>query len=147
MGSPKSLRRFLGMVTQLGKFTPSLAETSKLLHDLLSKKNSWCWDEPLETAFQLFLVQLSHSTAQTEKPWCLQMLHHMVWEVSFYRSNWITCGSQWHMHRVPLSLQNRNMCKLRKRCWQLHGLVSASMTTCWALHFKLIRTTSHWSHS
>ena len=42
MGSPKSsdVRRFLGMVTQLGKFTPSLAETSKPLRDLLSKKNA-----------------------------------------------------------------------------------------------------------
>ena len=55
MKSPRSLsdvRRFLGMVTQLGKFTHNLAETSKPLWDLLSKKNAWCWDEPQETAFQ-----------------------------------------------------------------------------------------------
>ena len=56
MGSPKSpsdVKRFLDMVTQPGKFAPSLAETSKPLHDLLSKKNNaWCWDEPQETAFQ-----------------------------------------------------------------------------------------------
>ena len=29
-----------------------MAETSKPLRDLLSKKNAWCWDEPQETAFQ-----------------------------------------------------------------------------------------------
>ena len=55
MGNPKSLsdvRRFLSMVTQLGKFTPSLAETSKPLHDLLSKRNAWCWEESQETTFQ-----------------------------------------------------------------------------------------------
>ena len=57
MGTPKSpsdVRRFLSMVTQLGKFTPSLAETSKPLCDLLSKRNAWCmcWEESQETAFQ-----------------------------------------------------------------------------------------------
>ena len=44
MTSPSSLsdiRSFLGMVTQLGKFIPNLAESSKLLQDLLSKKNAW----------------------------------------------------------------------------------------------------------
>ena len=53
--SPKSssdVRRFLDMVTQLGKFTPSLAENSKPLHDFLSKKHTWCLDEPQKTAFQ-----------------------------------------------------------------------------------------------
>ena len=50
--SPSDVRRFLGMVTQLGKFTHNLAETSKPLRDLLGKKNAWCWDEPQETAFQ-----------------------------------------------------------------------------------------------
>ena len=53
MGSPMPPFdvRFLGMVTQLGKFTPSLAETSKPLHNLLSKKSTWCWEESQETAF------------------------------------------------------------------------------------------------
>ena len=49
MTSSRSLsdvRRFLGMVTKLGKFTHNWAETSKPLRDLLSKKNAWCWDEP-----------------------------------------------------------------------------------------------------
>ena len=50
--SPSDVRKFLGMVTQLGKFTRNLAETSKPLQDLLGKKNAWCWDEPQETAFQ-----------------------------------------------------------------------------------------------
>ena len=43
MKSPENiseLRRFLGMVNQLGKFTPTITQP---LHELLSKKNSWCW--------------------------------------------------------------------------------------------------------
>ena len=40
------LRRFLGMTNQLSKFSPKLAETSKPLRDLLSKKNMWSWGSP-----------------------------------------------------------------------------------------------------
>ena len=35
--------RFLGMVNQLGKFQPCIAELTKLLRDLLSTKNHWTW--------------------------------------------------------------------------------------------------------
>ena len=35
------LRHFLGMVNQLRKFTPNLAELTKPLRDLLSKTNDW----------------------------------------------------------------------------------------------------------
>ena len=33
------IRRFLGMINHLGKFTPHLAEITKPMRDLLSKKN------------------------------------------------------------------------------------------------------------
>ena len=35
------LRRFLGMVTQLGKFFPNIAELSKPLRELLSNMKAW----------------------------------------------------------------------------------------------------------
>ena len=35
------LRRFLGMTNQLSKFAPQLAEKTKPLRDLLSKRNEW----------------------------------------------------------------------------------------------------------
>jgi membrane protease subunit (stomatin/prohibitin family) len=38
------VRRFLGMVNQLGRFTPYLAEHSKPLRDLLHKDNEFTWD-------------------------------------------------------------------------------------------------------
>ncbi len=34
------------MVNHLTKFTPHLAEMTKPLRELLSKKNSWCWEPP-----------------------------------------------------------------------------------------------------
>lgn len=46
------LRSFLGMVNQLGKFIPQLAERDKPLRELLSKKNCWVWDVEQVRAFQ-----------------------------------------------------------------------------------------------
>ena len=55
MKEPKNiseLRRFLGMINQLGKFTPNLAENTKPLCDLLSTKNQWTWGSTQQEAFK-----------------------------------------------------------------------------------------------
>ena len=46
------VRRFLGMVNQLGKFTPHLAEITKPMRDLLSKTNDWVWGQDQQSCFQ-----------------------------------------------------------------------------------------------
>ena len=51
------IRRFLGMINQLGKFTPHLAEITKPMRDLLSKKNDWTWGH----AQQMCFAQLKES--------------------------------------------------------------------------------------
>ena len=51
------IRRFLGMINQLGKFTPHLAEITKPIRDLLSKKNDWTWGH----AQQMCFAQLKES--------------------------------------------------------------------------------------
>jgi len=46
MKVPKSvseLRRFLGIINQLGKFSPSITEISHPLRELLSAKRVWAW--------------------------------------------------------------------------------------------------------
>ena len=45
------IRRFLGMINQLSKFSPQLAERSKPIRDLLAKKNQWHWGPEQEKAF------------------------------------------------------------------------------------------------
>ena len=45
------VRRFLGMVNQLGKFIPHLADKTRPLRELLVKKNSWNWNIAQQTAF------------------------------------------------------------------------------------------------
>ena len=62
MEEPKSvndLRRFLGMCNQLSKFSPDLAETTKPIRDLLSKKNAWVWDQAHKKSFQDVKSKLS----------------------------------------------------------------------------------------
>ena len=53
------LRRFLGIVNQLSKFTKSLADMTKPLRDLLSKQNLWYWGPAQATAFQKIKEALS----------------------------------------------------------------------------------------
>ena len=65
MPSPKSiteLRRFLGMVNQLGKFSSSLSELTYPLRQLLSTKHTWTWDPTLEAAFSRVKAALSEPT-------------------------------------------------------------------------------------
>ena len=57
------LRRFLGMTNQLSKFSPKLAETSKPLRDLLSKKNMWSWGVPQRNSFNEMKRILSSDVA------------------------------------------------------------------------------------
>ena len=44
------LRRFLGMVNQLGKVSPNLATLTQPLRELLSKGNTWIWGPNKEQA-------------------------------------------------------------------------------------------------
>ena len=70
--SPLEVCRFLGIANQLGKFLPSLAEMSKSLWDLFSKKTR-SWGESQAKAFQAVKKALSSSpilvfTSQTVRP-------------------------------------------------------------------------------
>jgi len=62
MKAPSSvteLRRFMGMVNQMSKFSPNIAQISKPLHDLLSTKNSWVWSIPQEESFRKLKEEIS----------------------------------------------------------------------------------------
>ena len=45
------LRRFLGMVSYLGKFASHLSNEVKPLRDLLSTKNEWTWSDSQQNDF------------------------------------------------------------------------------------------------
>ena len=65
MEAPKNVpeaHRFLGMVNQLGKFSPRIAELSQPLRELLSTKQSWVWGSSQEQAFAQIKVELTQPT-------------------------------------------------------------------------------------
>jgi len=53
------LRRFLGMVNQVGKFIPNLADLTKPLRELLVQRNTWLWDHAQSAAFNNIVEKLS----------------------------------------------------------------------------------------
>lgn len=65
MEPPKTvteLRRFMGMVNQLGKFSSTLAETSRPLRELLCKDRAWMWGSSQEEAFAAIKAELVKPT-------------------------------------------------------------------------------------
>ena len=56
------LRRFLGMVNQLGKFSSHISELTQPLRELLSSKNSWTWGLSQERAFSQVKAELAKPT-------------------------------------------------------------------------------------
>ena len=63
--SVSDLRRFLGMVNQLGKFSPRIADLTQPLRELLSTKRSWLWGPEQETAFNRLKDELVQPTVLT----------------------------------------------------------------------------------
>ena len=55
------VRRFLGMVNHLSKFSPNLSEKTTPLRELLNKQNQWVWGEPQERAFKEIKTALTSS--------------------------------------------------------------------------------------
>ena len=55
------LRRFLGMINQLSKFSPHLTDKTQPLRVLLSSKNHWLWGKEQELAFNKLKDSLTSS--------------------------------------------------------------------------------------
>ena len=58
-----SLRIFLGVVNQLGKFSPRVAQLTQPLCVLLSKKLVLVWDSPQQSSFHDIVTELSQAPA------------------------------------------------------------------------------------
>ena len=59
------LRRFMGMVNELGKFSLNLATLTQPQRELLSKGNTWIWGPSQEQAFAQVKEELSQPTVLT----------------------------------------------------------------------------------
>ena len=56
------LRRFMGMVNQLGKFSPNLTDLTQTLRQLLSTKSAWLWGPDQDRAFTDVKAELAKPT-------------------------------------------------------------------------------------
>ena len=57
--SQSDLCRFMGMVTQLRKFSPNLVQISQPLRELLGATKAWRWVQPQEKAFARIKMELT----------------------------------------------------------------------------------------
>ena len=65
MASPKStteLRRFMGMLNQLGKFSPRIADLTKPMRELLSTQRARNWGPAQEEPFAKMKAELTAHT-------------------------------------------------------------------------------------
>lgn len=83
------VHRFLGMVSQLGKFIPHLAEKTKAQRDLLSKKNEFMWGHEQQETFRQFKTEFSQfsPTMIPAKQPSYQLMHYPMESVQFYSRN------------------------------------------------------------
>ena len=56
------LRRFMGMLNQMGKFSPNLASITQPLRELLSTKSTWTWSPAQDEAFNMAKAELTKPT-------------------------------------------------------------------------------------
>ena len=64
-GNITELRRYLGMVNQLRKFSPQMSDIMKPMNDLLSTKNDWTWGQCQSEAFNKIKEELCSSQVLT----------------------------------------------------------------------------------
>ena len=144
MGSPKSpsdVRRFLGMVTQLGQFTSSLAKTSNPLHDLLSKRNAWCWEESQETAFQslkqLLISRLTLSFYSPDRETLVSA------DASSYGLSSVILQKQPDNMWKPVAYASRALTLAEQKYAQIEKEALAVMWSCERFNDYLLGTTFH----
>ena len=56
------LRRFMGMLNQMGKFSPNLASITQPLRELLSTKSTWTWGPAQDEAFKMAKAEITKPT-------------------------------------------------------------------------------------
>ena len=128
------LQRFMGMVNQVGKFSPKIAELTQPLQLLLGKKHSWTWNEFQQKAFFQVKAELTkptvlghyNSTAQTKMSAgtlsfrlgaiLLQKIHG-TWKPIVYAFRSVT--QKWDMR------------KSKRKLSRLRGTVKSSLNISW----------------
>ena len=137
----------MGMVNQLGKFTPHLAHLTQPLRRLLSKGTTWVWRPDQSNAFVRVKEELSKPTVLTlydpQAPMTQPMHRRTAWEqYSCKRQG--SGGGQLPMHRIQLRRQRDAMPRLKRRHSRSPGLPKSLPTTSWENRSVSKPITSPW---
>ena len=121
------LRRFLGMVNQLGKFTPRLAELTHPLRELLGKRNLWRWESPQNVAFSQIKEELSKLT--TLVPYNMEAETKVSADSSSYGVGAVLLQKQQQSWR-PVAYASRSLSETEKRYAQVEKEALAITWAC-----------------
>ncbi len=130
MESPQNvseLRRFLGMVNQLGKFVPNLATVTEPLRVLLSTRSSWYWDQPQVHAFNEIKQMLSSSPVLSLYDPCLKT--KVTADSSSYGLGAVLTQQQPDGRWAPVAFASRSLIPTERRYAQIE---KEALTLTWA---------------
>ena len=122
------VRRFLGMVNQLGKFSPRLAEKTKPLRELLKKDNAWLWGQPQREAFEE--VKKTMTTAPVLALFDLTRETVVSADASYYRLGAVLIQKQPEGVMKPVAYISRSLTPTEQRYAQIEKEALAFTWAC-----------------
>ena len=130
MDTPQNVsdvRRFLGMVNQLGKFVPHLAENTKPIRDLLSTKNEFFWGPTLQDAVEKLKKELTSTPVLAHYDPARKTI--LSEDASSYGLGVALLQEQENVARKPVAYASRSMTGTKQRYAQIE---KEALATTWA---------------